>query len=235
MAIDIIEDVENASLDRPLKGLILENGIHIFETKQEVLDQQALSLGRVENAVVFARDIKKFLIFDATGENYEERDIPSGQNMDDYAKIGDNVQFQNIESNYGNDPLKHTLELKQDPNRWGQLLFTNNLVLWQWDNPNDATDDSKTRFLTIAQSGFDFQRSPKYLGVKLATIEELPKVYVDDEPKTIDSINTGTGLAWNYDPDEKELEISNEYALRDKISYPDEDAKHDQQRSRQAD
>ncbi len=57
---------------------MLENGIHIFNTKQEILDQQTLSLDRVENAVIFARDIKKFLIFDATGENYEERDVPGG-------------------------------------------------------------------------------------------------------------------------------------------------------------
>ncbi|MEH6451185.1 MAG: hypothetical protein V7765_21145 [Oleispira sp.] len=207
MTIDIIEEVENASLGRPLKGLILENGIHIFETKQEILDQQALSLGRVKNAVIFARDVKKFLIFDETGENYEEKDIPSGQNMDDYAKIGDDVQFQTIKSNYGNDPLKHSLELEQDSNRWGKMVFTNNLVLWQWDNPNDVTNTEKTRFLTIAQSGFDFQRSPKYLGVKLATIEELLKVDVDGALEDVKTVSVGEGLSIDYDEASKDLKL----------------------------
>ena len=78
MAIDIIENLENASLGRPLKGLMLENGLHIFDTKQEILDQQTLSLGRVKDSVIFARDIKKFLVFDSTGENYEEKDVPGG-------------------------------------------------------------------------------------------------------------------------------------------------------------
>lgn len=78
MAIDIIEDLENGSIDRPLKGLMLENGIHLYDTKQEILDQQTISKGRVSNAVIFARDIKKFLVFDAEGENYEEKDAPGG-------------------------------------------------------------------------------------------------------------------------------------------------------------
>ncbi len=136
MTIDVIEEIQNGSLDRPLKGLMLENGIHIFETKQEILDQQTISLGRVKDAVIFARDIKKFLIFNETGETYEEKDIPGGQDLDDYAKI-----------------------------------------------------------------------------------EDLLKVYISGDPATVDSIKTGTGLTWNYDAGQKELEISNEYALRDKVSY----------------
>ena len=136
MTIDVIEEIDNGSLDRPLKGLMLENGIHIFETKQEILDQQAISLGRVKGAVIFARDIKKFLIFNETGETYEEKDIPGGQDLDDYAKI-----------------------------------------------------------------------------------EDLLKIYIGGDPATVDSIKTGVGLTWNYNAGTKELEVSNEYALRDKVTY----------------
>lgn len=146
MAIDIIEDLENANLGRPLKGLMLENGIHIFDTKQEILDQQALSLDRVENAVIFARDIKKFLIFDETGENYEERDVPGGSDFDDYVKKFSKAELNYInlafEGKYGDERIYYPVELQQDTNGWTQFKFTGYLDFKTKDKATGVTTDA---------------------------------------------------------------------------------------------
>jgi hypothetical protein len=207
----IIERINNGTAERPLKGLCVESTLYIYNTKQEILDEQAVSNGRVAGLTAWAKDIAKFMSFSDDGSTYEEKDFPSGSgDLSEYAKLNEDVQFQTIKSNYGNDTTKHGLELKQDSNRWNQMIFTNNLVLWQWDNPDDVTKTAKTRFLTIAQSGFDFQRSPKYLGVKLATIEELPMVNVDGVLQRIKSISTGEGIALNYDGVTGDLKLTND-------------------------
>jgi hypothetical protein len=205
----IIERINNGTAERPLKGLCVESTLYIYNTKQEVLDEQAVSNGRVAGLTAWAKDISKFMSFSEDGATYEEKDLPSGDfNPDDFARLNEDARFQDIESNYGNNTTKHGLELKQDSNRWGQMNITNNLVLWQWDHPDDVTKTEKTRFLTIAQSGFDFQRSPKYLGVKLATVEELPMVSVDGVLKDVKSISAGAGVAISYDEPTGDLKLT---------------------------
>lgn len=207
---EIMELVGVSTAERPIKGLAVDKSLYVFDTKDEVLAEQAISNERVANLVVWAKDIAKFVVFSADGSTHEEKDLPSGDvDLSEFAKLNENVRFQSIESNHGNDTTKHGLELKQDSNRWGQMNITNNLVLWQWDHPNDVTKTEKTRFLTIAQSGFDFQRSPKYLGVKLATIDELPMVNVDGTLQRIKSISTGDGIALNYDTVTGDLKLTN--------------------------
>lgn len=206
---EIMELVGVSTAERPIKGFALDKALYVANTKQDVLDEQAISNERVANLVVWARDIEKFMVFNINGSSYEEKDFPSGSgDLSEFAKLNENVRFQAIESNHGNDTTKHGLELKQDSNRWCQMVITNNMVLWQWDDPDDVTKSAKTRFLTIAQSGFDFERSPKYLGVRLATIEELPAIYVDGNPKTISSISVGDGLTSVYDPTSKDLKLA---------------------------
>ena len=111
MAIDIIEDLQNASLDRPLKGLLMENGLHIFATKQDILDEQAISKGRVANAVIFARDIKKWLVFDENGENYEEKENPGATEETNYR---DTAVLDHVESIGFDENKKATIDNPQD-------------------------------------------------------------------------------------------------------------------------
>lgn len=99
MPINIIEEVQNATVERPLKGLMLENGIHVFDTKQEILDQQTLAKGRVAGGIIFARDVKKFLIFDDTGDTYNEKDIPAGLDLSDYVKKNSNAELNKVSVN----------------------------------------------------------------------------------------------------------------------------------------
>ncbi len=139
MSREIIERVVNVTGERPIKGLATDKTMYIYDTKQEVLDEQAISNGRVANLVVWAKDIAKWLVFNEDGSDYDEKDMPSGDvDLSEYAK-------------------------------------------------------------------------------KL----ELVKVHIGGEDATVDSLDTGVGLTWVFDANSKELKFSNEYALRDKISYSD--------------
>jgi hypothetical protein len=170
MAIDIIEDLENANLGRPLKGLMLENGIHIFDTKQEILDQQSLSLDRVENAVIFARDIKKFLIFDETGENFEEKDIPGGQDLDEYVKKYTRADLDYIRvaygGNYEDERNFYPAQLNQDSNGWTQLGFTGYM---QFQSIDKATGEKGDKVLELRNNRVINKVQPFFNDDKMAT------------------------------------------------------------------
>ena len=93
MSKEILEPVGIATEDRPIKGFALDMSIYIAETKQAVIDEQTISLKRVANLVVWARDIAKFMVFSDDGLTYEEKDLPSGDvDVSDFASLtGDNV------------------------------------------------------------------------------------------------------------------------------------------------
>lgn len=99
----VAERIENGTGERPLKGLLLESGLYVFDTKQEILDQQAISQERVAKLVVFAKDVKKWLVFNQDGSSYEEKDLPSGQDLSDYLTfdftLKDKISYDNATSN----------------------------------------------------------------------------------------------------------------------------------------
>ena len=169
MAIDIIEDLENGSIDRPLKGLMLENGIHLYDTKQEILDQQTISKGRVSNAVIFARDIKKFLVFDAEGENYEEKDVPGGVDFSDYVKKFSDAELKSLsiayDGKYGDERLFYPFELKQDVNGWTQEQFTGVRIFQSKDKNSGALGD---KILELGSARVDLNKPSYVEGKRIA-------------------------------------------------------------------
>ena len=99
----VAERIENGTGERPLKGLLLESGIYYVDTKQEILDEQGISQGRVANLVVYAKDVKKWLVFTSDGSSYEEKDLPSGQDLSNYLTydftLKDKISYENATSN----------------------------------------------------------------------------------------------------------------------------------------
>lgn len=90
----ILELVESGTAERPIKGLTVDRAIYVYDTKQEILDEQAISNERVAKLVVWAKDIAKFMVFSADGSAYEEKDLPSGDvDLSDYAKLSSSNAF----------------------------------------------------------------------------------------------------------------------------------------------
>lgn len=93
MSKEILEPVGIATEDRPIKGFAVDMSIYVADTKQAVLDEQLISVKRVANLVVWARDIAKFMVFSNDGSTHEEKDLPSGDvDVSNFATlIGSNV------------------------------------------------------------------------------------------------------------------------------------------------
>ena len=94
---EILELVGVATAERPIKGLAIDRCLYVYPEKQQVLDEQAISNERVANLVVWAKDVAKFMVFNADGSSYEEKDFPSGSgDLSEYAKLDDEVQFKKL-------------------------------------------------------------------------------------------------------------------------------------------
>ncbi|CAH9015193.1 hypothetical protein VP468E531_P0019 [Vibrio phage 468E53-1] len=88
MSRDIIEKIGVATEERPVKGLAVDRAIYVFETKQEILDEQTISPKRVASLVAWAKDIAKFMVFNSDGSDHEEKDLPSGDvDVSDFASL----------------------------------------------------------------------------------------------------------------------------------------------------
>lgn len=92
---EIMELVGVSTAERPIKGFALDKALYVANTKQDVLDEQAISNERVANLVVWARDIKKFMVFNVDGSSHSEKDFPSGDvDVSDLASLTDDNSFK---------------------------------------------------------------------------------------------------------------------------------------------
>ena len=133
MSRDIIEIIGVSTAERPIKGLALDKSLYIYDTKQEVLDEQAISNERVASLTVWAKDIAKFMTFSADGSTYEEKDLPSGDaDLSSYVKKYTDAELNKLfvshQGKYGDDRNFYPVELSQDVNGWTQLAFTENMI-----------------------------------------------------------------------------------------------------------
>ena len=101
---EIVELVGVSTAERPIKGLAVDKALYIYNTKQDVLDEQAISAERVANLVVWAKDIAKFMVFSADGLTHEEKDLPSGD--------VDLANYQRLDAQEVNYPLIKENDLK---------------------------------------------------------------------------------------------------------------------------
>ena len=118
----VAERIENGTGERPLKGLLLESTLYYVNTKQEILDEQGISQKRVANLVVYAKDVKKWLVFNSDGSSFEEKDLPSGQDLSNYIEKNSEAQLSKLKLAFAEE--NNTLDIFQDVNKWTQVHFT---------------------------------------------------------------------------------------------------------------
>jgi len=75
MSREIIEDVTFSTEDRPIKGYAVDQTWYFAETKQSVLDEQAISNERVAGMIAYAKDTKKLMFFSDDGSSFTEHDF----------------------------------------------------------------------------------------------------------------------------------------------------------------
>lgn len=75
MSKNIIEIIENGTPERPMKGLLLDKSMYVYDTLQELLEEQTISNQRVAGLMSWVKDVSKFVIFNEEGTSYIEKDF----------------------------------------------------------------------------------------------------------------------------------------------------------------
>lgn len=133
MSREIIEVVTSATAERPIKGLSIDKTLYVFDTKAEILAEQAISNERVAKLVAWAKDIAKFMVFSDDGSTHEEKDLPSGDaDLSNYVEKYSSAELAKLyvahQGKYGDNRTFYPVYLGQDVNGWTQVEFTGNMV-----------------------------------------------------------------------------------------------------------
>lgn len=198
MSREIIEQVSIATAERPIKGFALDTAIYVAQTKQDVLDEQAISNERVAKLVVWAKDIAKFMVFNDDGSTFEEKDLPSGSvDLSSYIQKHTNAELNKLfvayQGKYGENRVHYPVEIQQDVNGWSVLDFTGNMLFF---NKDKATGDRQNKVLELRNSRGVFHQQPYFLEEKLTSesdVEEsisklLDKLAVPSEGIDVDRV-----------------------------------------------
>lgn len=185
---EILELVQPSTEERPIKGFALDKAIYIADTKQSILDEQAISNKRVASLVVWARDAQKFIVFSEDGASYEEKDLPSGDfDISQLVETGSTAQLSGFEIAYegifGDGRNYHPATLKQDYNGWVQVAFTSDMVFKTKNKDSGVVGD---KVLELTPHKVISHKQPYFGTEKMST-----EAYVDDtERRLINEISS---------------------------------------------
>ena len=176
MTIQLLEPEVNKSLDRPIKGFSVDAAIYVADTKQEVLDEQALSLGRTAKLIVFVRETSKWMIFNDAGDDYEEKDNPAANaDLSNYVRKYSRADLDYVRIAYGgkyNDNKEyHPAQISQDSNGWVQEYFTESKVFKYKDKDTGTVGD---KVLELNSGRVTNHKQPYFNDKKLAVEHTSP-------------------------------------------------------------
>lgn len=167
---EIMELVGVSTAERPIKGFALDKALYVANTKQDVLDEQAISSERVANLVVWAKDIAKFMVFNEDGTSHEEKDFPSGAGeLDNYVEKYSKAELNYIQlaydGKYGDGRTFYPIEIKQDANGWTQEHYTGVRIFQSKDKNSGALGD---KVLELGTSRVDLNKPAYVQGKRVA-------------------------------------------------------------------
>ena len=176
MTIQLLEPEVNRSLDRPIKGFAMDAAIYVADTKQEVLDEQALSLGRTAKLIVFVRETSKWMIFNDAGDDYEEKDNPAANaDLSNYVRKYSRADLDYVRIAYGgkyNDNKEyHPAQISQDSNGWVQEYFTESKVFKFKDKDTGVVGD---KVLELNAGRVTHRKQPYFNDKKLVAENTSP-------------------------------------------------------------
>ncbi len=170
MSKDILEVIENGISERPLKGLLVDKTLYIYDTKQELIEEQAISNKRVAGLVAWAKDIAKFVVFSEDGSTFEEKDFPSGSvDLSGYVEKYTRADLDYLRCSYGgkydDERVFHPVRLNQDSNGWTQLGFTGYMQFQSYDK---ATGEAGEKVLELRNNRVINKVQPYYNDDKIS-------------------------------------------------------------------